>query len=37
MEDQMQRDTDAGLFAWMVDHADDKTWVQFTTVLLTAV
>lgn len=35
MEDQMQRDTDAGLFAWMADHADDKTWVQFTTVLLT--
>lgn len=34
--DQMQADTNAGLFAWMQEHADDKTWAQFAAVLLTA-
>lgn len=34
VRDQMQADTDAGLFAYMIDHADDRTWTQFTATLL---
>lgn len=29
-DDQMQRDTDAGLFLWMQANATPEEWVQFT-------
>jgi hypothetical protein len=35
MRDQMQDDTDAGMFAWMQNNASDKEWTQFCAVLLT--
>lgn len=36
VEDQMQADTDAGMFAAMFDRATPEEWAEFAALLLTA-